>query len=128
MKKQWIYRGLKALFVLSLAGPTYGKITQDEQFLESFTGLGYPAYLSQILLAAYILGLIAIFQSKFDLIKEWAYAGFTFALTGAVLSHIISGEAPRGGMALIGLAFLLGTYFMEKKIKEPKKERVSAFA
>lgn len=128
MKKKWIYYGLKALFVLSIAGPLFGKITQNEQFLTSFTGLGYPVYLSQILMVVYLPGLPALFQSKFRLLKEWAYAGFTFALSGAVLSHIFAGEGSRGVMALIALAFLLGSYYMEKKVKESKPKTVSSFA
>lgn len=116
MKKQWIYRGLQVVFLLCLAPPTFGKITQNEQFLESFTGLGYPVYLTHILLGAYILGLIGIFQSKFKLINEWAYAGFTFALIGAFLSHVFSGEASQGAWALATLAFLLTSYFQRKKL------------
>ncbi len=30
---------------------------------------------------------------KFPLLKEWAYAGFFFAMSGAVFSHIASGDS-----------------------------------
>lgn len=123
MKKRWIYCGLQILFVLSIAGPIFGTITQNEQFLASFTGLGYPVYLSYLLMVAYLVGVIAIFQSRFELLKEWAYAGFTFALSGAFLSHVLSGEASRGGMALIGLSFLLSAYFLEKRSNPQKGKR-----
>lgn len=128
MKKKWIYRGLQVLFVLSIAGPLFGKVTRNEQFIASFTGLGYPVYLTWILMVAYLAGLPAIFQSKFPLIKEWAYAGFTFALSGSVLSHVFAGEGPKGGLALAALAFLLSSYYMEKKVKESKSKVVSSFA
>lgn len=121
MKKKWIYLGLQLLFVLSIAGPVFGKVTQNEQFLASFTGLGYPIYLTRILMVAYLLGVTAIFQSRFALIKEWAYAGFTFALSGAILSHIFAGEGPKGAVALIALAFLLSSYFVGKKMKVSKQ-------
>lgn len=39
-----------------------------------------------------ILGVIAILIPKFKLLKEWAYAGFFFAMTGAVISHITVGD------------------------------------
>ncbi|MBL4592967.1 MAG: DoxX family protein [Flavobacteriales bacterium] len=117
MKNKWINNGLKILFILCIAGPIYGKITQNEQFLESFTGLGYPAYLSQILLVAYLLGIAAIFQSKYLLLKEWAYTGFTFALIGAFISHVFVADSLKGLWALVTLVFLLGSYFFEKKLK-----------
>lgn len=117
MKRKWIYRGLLALFVLGLAPPTFGKITQNDEFLASFTGLGYPVYLTRVLLVAYLLGLVALFQTRFELLKEWAYAGFTFALSGAFVSHLLSGEASRGVWALVTLTFLLSAYCLRKKVK-----------
>lgn len=61
--------------------------------LESMTHLGYPAYLVQILGAWKILGVVALLIPKFPLLKEWAYAGFFFLMTGAIFSHIASGDA-----------------------------------
>jgi len=39
------------------------------------------------------LGVIAILVPGFKLLKEWAYAGIFFAMTGAVISHIASHNA-----------------------------------
>ena len=52
--------------------------------------LGYPDYFLTILGAWKILGVIALLIPKFPLLKEWAYAGFFFAMSGALLSHIAS--------------------------------------
>ena len=57
------------------------------------THLGYPLYLLTILGVWKILGVIAILIPKFPLVKEWAYAGFFFVMSGAVFSHIASGDA-----------------------------------
>jgi hypothetical protein len=38
------------------------------------------------------LGIIAILIPKFKLLKEWAYAGIFFTMTGAVISHIASND------------------------------------
>jgi uncharacterized membrane protein HdeD (DUF308 family) len=35
-----------------------------------------------------ILGVLAVLVPKFTLLKEWAYAGFFFVMTGAISSHI----------------------------------------
>lgn len=115
MKKKWLFYVLRLLFVFCIGVPLFGKITQNEQFLKTFTGLGYPVYFSYILVVAYTLGLLAIFQSKFKTLKEWAYAGFTFALLGAFLSHLFESQLGMGTWAIITLSFLLATYFIEKK-------------
>lgn len=55
--------------------------------------LGYPVYLLTIIGTWKILGVIAVLAPKFALLKEWAYAGFFFVCTGAIVSHIVQGEA-----------------------------------
>jgi uncharacterized membrane protein YphA (DoxX/SURF4 family) len=54
--------------------------------------LGYPAYLLTILGVWKILGVVAVLIPKFPLLKEWAYAGFFFIMSGAILSHIAVGD------------------------------------
>jgi hypothetical protein len=56
-------------------------------------GLGYPRYLSTLLGAAKMCGVVALLIPKFPLLKEWAYAGFFFIMSGAVFSHLASGSA-----------------------------------
>jgi len=55
--------------------------------------LGYPIYFLTILGIWKILGVVALLIPKFPLLKEWAYAGFFFAMSGAVFSHIASGDS-----------------------------------
>lgn len=55
--------------------------------------LGYPAYLLTLLGVWKLLGAVAILAPRFPLLKEWAYAGFGFLLTGAVFSHVAAGDA-----------------------------------
>jgi hypothetical protein len=58
----------------------------------SLAHLGYPIYLLSLLGTLKILGVITILIPKFPLLKEWAYAGFFFIMTGAIFSHIESGD------------------------------------
>lgn len=60
--------------------------------VEAVTRLGYPAYLLTILGVWKILGVVAVLIPKFPRLKEWAYAGFFFAMSGAAISHIIIGD------------------------------------
>lgn len=50
--------------------------------------LGYPVYFLTILGVWKILGVVAVLVPGFPLLKEWAYAGFFFIMTGAVFSHV----------------------------------------
>jgi len=54
--------------------------------------LGYPVYFLTIIGLWKILGVIAVLIPKFPLLKEWAYAGFIFLMSGALMSHIFVGD------------------------------------
>lgn len=49
--------------------------------------MGYPVYFLIIIGVWKLLGVVAVLIPKFPLLKEWAYAGFFFLMTGAILSH-----------------------------------------
>lgn len=63
-----------------------------QQEADMFAHLGYPNYLLIILGVWKLLGVIAVLVPKFPLLKEWAYAGFFFAMSGAVFSHLAAGD------------------------------------
>ena len=63
---------------------------QVEGVLKGFKPLGYPTYFISIIGIWKMLGIIAILIPRFKLLKEWAYAGIFFVMTGAVISHIAS--------------------------------------
>lgn len=54
--------------------------------------LGYPVYFITILGVWKMLGVVAVLIPKFPLLKEWAYAGFFFTMSGAIISHIAVGD------------------------------------
>lgn len=77
-------------------GMTAGGVQQLLQiggYVEIVSQLGYPLYLLSILGFWKILGVIAVLVPKFPILKEWAYAGFFFAMSGAATSHIIGGDS-----------------------------------
>jgi hypothetical protein len=75
--------------------------------------LGYPGYFLTILGVWKILGVIAVLVPKFPLVKEWTYAGFFFAMSGAVFSHIAIGDgaAEFFGPILLLVLTVLSWYF-----------------
>jgi len=58
--------------------------------------LGYPPYFLVILGIWKLLGAVALLIPKFPRLKEWAYAGVIFDLTGAVASLWASGLMDAG--------------------------------
>lgn len=56
------------------------------------THLGYPIYFLTILGVWKVLGVAALLIPRSPLLKEWAYAGFFFLMSGAIFSHIAVGD------------------------------------
>lgn len=77
------------------------------------THLGYPVYFLTILGVWKILGVVALLIPKFPLLKEWAYAGFFFAMSGAIFSHIAVGDSVKEDIPALLLLTLtvLSWYF-----------------
>lgn len=81
----WLALGMLSTGMVQLSG------TKAEA--EFITALGYPSYVLTLLAIWKILGVVALLIPKTPLLKEWAYAGFFFAMSGAVASHVASGNA-----------------------------------
>ena len=86
----WIATLWLALGMLSTGAVQLFKLKAD---VDQITHLGYPVYLLTILGVWKILGVVAVLIPKFPRLKEWAYAGFFFAMSGAAISHIVSGDS-----------------------------------
>jgi len=101
----WLSLGMVATGIVQLI-PVRAEV-------DKITMLGYPYYILTILGIWKLLGVVAVLIPKFPLLKEWAYAGFFFAMSGAVFSHIVSGSAPKElfGPILLILLTVLSWYF-----------------
>lgn len=86
----WIATAWLALGMISTA---IVQLIQMQEEVDNVTRLGYPVYVLTIIGVWKILGVIVILIPRFPLLKEWAYAGFFFAMTGALISHLISGHS-----------------------------------
>lgn len=78
-----------------------------------FTHLGYPLYFLTILGIWKLLGVIAVLIPKFPVVKEWAYAGFFFSMSGAVISHAAVGDPAKEffGPVLLIVLTVISWYF-----------------
>lgn len=81
--------------------------------VDKITQLGYPLHLLTLLGVWKILGVIAILVPKFPLLKEWAYAGFFFAMSGAIVAHLAVGDEAKEffGPSLLLVLTVVSWYF-----------------
>ena len=86
----WVTTGLLSF---GMVAGGIGQISYAKFNADGMRHLGYPLYTMRIIGAWKIVGVVALLLPGYGLLKEWAYAGFFFLLTGAVLSHIVSGDA-----------------------------------
>ena len=99
-----IYWVATVWLALGMTSTAIVQLIKMEEEVTNFTDLGYPIYLMTLLGVWKLLGVIAILIPKYLLLKEWAYAGFFFAMSGAVISHIVVQDA---AITLFGPILLL---------------------
>ncbi len=100
----WLSLGMTATGIGQLI-----KMKNGQGGADMITHLGYPVYLLTLLGIWKVLGVIAVLIPKFPLLKEWAYAGFFFIMTGAIFSHLAIGDPVSAifpSLLLLILAFL----------------------
>lgn len=68
------------------------QVVQVREVVQGFKPLGYPTYFISLIGVWKVLGIIAILVPGFQLLKEWAYAGLFFVMSGAVISHMATGD------------------------------------
>jgi uncharacterized membrane protein YphA (DoxX/SURF4 family) len=92
----------------AFAGFAY--LSGSPQAVQGFTHVGYPQQLRIILGIAKPLGAIVLIIPGMPRLKEWAYAGFTFAWISASLAHYLAKDGPEAFAPLILLVLLLVSY------------------
>ena len=115
----WIATIWLALGMVATGAGQLIKMKAGQGGVEMITHLGYPVYLLTLLGVWKILGDVTVLIPKFPLLKEWAYAGFFFAMTGAVFSHLAVGDSAKEffGPALLLILTIVSWYFRPKDRK-----------
>jgi hypothetical protein len=110
----WIVTGLMAAFIV-LGAIT--DIMKGPDVAAFFKHLGYPAYFPQLIGTLKILGVIGILVPGYPKLREWAYAGLTFDVSGALCSHILNGDGPSVYFpALLGAFLVISSYVVYNKV------------
>jgi hypothetical protein len=124
-----IYRIATAWLCLGMLSTGLVQLFKVKGEIEFILDLGYPAYFLTIIGAWKILGAIAMFIPNKPLLKEWAYAGFFFLMSGAVFSHIAMGSSmSRVFPALLLLTLtLVSWFFRPRKFELSTEKRMVSF-
>lgn len=113
----WIATGWLALGMLSTG---VVQLLKTKEEAELMTHLGYPLYFLTILGIWKILGVIAVLIPEFPLLKEWAYAGFFFAMSGAIISHLAMDDAAKESFGpVLLLALTIVSWYFRPPSRKP---------
>ena len=103
----WVTTGIVAAMMLFAA---FVYLSGSPQAVQGFAHVGYPQQLRVILGIAKLLGVIALLAPGFPKIKEWAYAGFTFAWIAAFVAHYLAHDGAEIFMPLVAMVLLGVSY------------------
>jgi uncharacterized membrane protein YphA (DoxX/SURF4 family) len=88
----------------------YAYLSGSPQAVQGFAQVGYPQQLRIILGIVKPLGAIALLVPGLPRLKEWAYAGFTFAWISAFIAHYLAKQGGEAFVPLVLLALLIVSY------------------
>lgn len=121
MKKNKIIFWVATTIIFLWEGVMPALTSQTEVAKEGISHLGYPAYFGIMLTVYKVLGALALILPMVPArIKEWAYAGLSFSLLSAFISHwAVDGFNAQTPFPLIILAILMVSYVYYHKLKNP---------
>ena len=103
----WGTTGLVTIVPLLAA---FAYLTTSPQAVENFRHVGYPQQLRVLLGIAKLSGAIVLLLPRLPMLKEWAYAGFTFMWIAATVAHFLAGDKPLFLLPVALLATLAVSY------------------
>jgi hypothetical protein len=90
-KNKIIYWFFTCWLALGMVSTGIVQLMRMPEEVANFTGLGFPIYLMTLIGIWKLLGTAAILAPRLPLLKEWAYAGFFFTMSGAIVSRAAVG-------------------------------------
>jgi uncharacterized membrane protein YphA (DoxX/SURF4 family) len=94
-----LYWTATALITAECAGGGVADLLRTPPFYPVMIDLGYPPYLATIMGTAKLIAAVIIVVPALPRLKEWAYAGITINLVGAIASHVAMHQSPSNTVA-----------------------------
>ena len=111
MATKVLYWVTTVLVALSGIMAAFAYLSGGPQVVEGFARVGYPQQLRILLGIAKPLGAVALLIPGWPRLKEWAYAGFTFAWVAAIVAHYLAGQHGAALEPLVLVVLLFVSYF-----------------
>ena len=119
----WVSTGLVAAMSLFAA---FAYLSGSPQAVQGFGHVGYPQQLRIILGIAKPLGAIVLVIPGVAKLKEWAYAGFTFAWISAFVAHYLAKDGPRAFSPLVLLVLLAISYLTRSANRQYQTKAIAS--
>ena len=103
----WVTTGLLAAMG---AFGAFAYLSGSPEAVQGFSHVGYPQQLRVLLGIAKLAGAIVLLVPGVPTLKEWAYAGFTFAWIAATVAHYLAGDGAQSLMPVVLMVFLAVSY------------------
>ena len=104
------YWGFTAVVTIVPLLAAFAYLTTSPEAVENFRHVGYPQQLRVLLGIAKLAGAIVLLLPRLPMLKEWAYAGFTFMWIAATVAHYLAGDKPLFLLPLALIAALTVSY------------------
>lgn len=108
----WIATGLLSAMML-MSSSMY--IFKHDDIIQAFTSFGFPTFIIYPLAFLKISGVLVLTLTKWETVKEWAYAGFFFNFLLAIGAHVSKGDGEQFG-AIMALVLLVVSYVFRKRL------------
>lgn len=92
-QNKWLYWATTGFLAFGMAAQGVAQLLHTQGYVDILAHLGYPAYFLTIIGSWKLLGVAAILLPGLGMVKEWAYAGFFFVMSGALFSHLAAGDS-----------------------------------
>jgi len=115
------YWGSTALSAGLFAVPGAALLARAPHFVHDMAHLGYPDYFLPLLGVWKLLGALVILAPRLARLKEWAYAGIFFDLTGAAASIAMSGGYGAYGFHIIAPLIITGFMLASWALRPPSR-------
>jgi DoxX-like family len=99
-----VYWAATAIATIAFVLPGVANLAHAAHITQDMAHLGYPPYFPTLLGAWKVLGAAVIVSPRFPRLKEWAYAGMIFDLTGAAFSRTATGDGIATVIFPLGIA------------------------
>ena len=110
MKRNIVYWGATGLVAIVALAAGISYLAAAPQAVENFRHVGYPQQLRVVLGLAKLAGAIVLLLPRLPLLKEWAYAGFTFTWIAATVAHYLAADGklllPMGLLGLLAVSYI----------------------